>query len=388
MNNREKEEDPIKIIYHLKEKVSQLEEIIALLPGHVYWLDKNLVMQGCNEALVRASHVKSRKEIIGKTHHDMIWKSQAHAMEKHYREIMENGIPHIGEEFVTLPQDENTRVYLSHQVPLRNANNEVTGLLGISLDITDRKLMEKELEKAKEAAELANEAKTELIRNLEHDIRTPLGGIMNVVTYLQTIEGDPRKKEFLNDIYIATHEVLNYLENIVESSEISTGQVPLILRTFDFKQVIQAILNLESAAAKDKRIELIMDYPDDIPRMVIADRFRVHRILLNLVSNAIKFTDAGFMRISVSIIEEKDQEALFEIKVKDSGIGIARKYHQMIFDKFTRCDPSNRGIYKGKGLGLWIVKQFIHDLKGTISLESALGKGSTFHCCLPFKLQR
>jgi two-component system, OmpR family, aerobic respiration control sensor histidine kinase ArcB len=387
MNNKEKEEDTTKIIHSLKEKISQLEEVIALLPGHVYWLNKDLVIQGCNDALARASYVKSRKEIIGKTHHDMLWKSHADEMEKHYREIMEKGIPHISEETVTLPQGEITRVYLSHKAPLKNANNEVTGLLGISLDITDRKHMEKELEKAKEAAEFANEAKTELIRNLEHDIRTPLGGIMNVVTYLQTIEGDPQKKEFLSDIHIATHEVLNYLENIVESSDISMGQVPLILRTFDFKQVIQAILNLESAAAKDKRIELIMDYPEDVPKMVIGDRFRVHRVLLNLISNAIKFTDVGFMHVNVRMIEEKEQAALFEIKVKDSGIGIAPKYHQLIFDKFMRCDPSNRGIYKGKGLGLWIVKQFIHDLQGTISLESVLGKGSTFQCCLPFKLQ-
>jgi signal transduction histidine kinase len=167
------------------------------------------------------------------------------------------------------------------------------------------------------------------------------------------------------------------------------GTVPLIFREFDLQQLIQGICNLESAAVKDRQIELKLHYVDNIPKLVIGDRFRVHRVLLNLISNAIKFTAKGSVEIHVNAIkDEVNNQLLFEIKISDTGIGIADKYHDIIFEKFTRCDPSNRGVYKGKGLGLWIVKSFIEDLKGSISLQSELGKGSSFTCLLPFKMHQ
>ncbi|HEX2548988.1 MAG TPA: PAS domain-containing sensor histidine kinase [Gammaproteobacteria bacterium] len=383
----EKEEDTTKTIQILKDKITQLEDIIGLLPGHVYWLDRNHVIQGCNEAQAHFARLPSKRSMIGKTNHELIWKSFAPEIERINTEIMEQGFPRITEESVTL--DDQEKIYLSHKVPLCNAKNEVVGLLGVSLDITERKRMEKELKLAKQAAEVANEAKTEFIRNMEHDIRTPLCGIMNVVTYLQTIEEDSKKKEFLSDIHIATSELLNYLENIFEFSQIMMGTVPLIFREFDLQQLIQGICNLESAAVKDRQIELKLHYVDNIPKLVIGDRFRVHRVLLNLISNAIKFTAKGSVEIHVNAIkDEVNNQLLFEIKISDTGIGIADKYHDIIFEKFTRCDPSNRGVYKGKGLGLWIVKSFIEDLKGSISLQSELGKGSSFTCLLPFKMHQ
>lgn len=381
----EKEEDKTRIIDNLKEKVAHLENIIGLLPGHVYWVDRQNIFQGCNDAHAQFAQLSKRKEIVGKTYHDF-WESVACDTELLNLKVMEEGVPYVGEEKVIFP-DQHESIYLSHKVPLHNANDDVIGLLGISLDITDRKRMEKELKLAKEAAELANETKTEFIRNMEHDIRTPLCGIMNVVTYLQTLEKDDNKKEFLSDIHIATQELLNYLENIVEFSQITLGAIPLIFREFDFKQLLQSILNLESAAVKDKRIELSLHYEDGIPQSVIGDRFRVHRILLNLISNAIKFTNKGKVQVHVSVHEQSSREIILEIKISDTGIGIHPKYHEIIFEKFVRCDPSNKGVYKGKGLGLWVVKSFIEDLNGSITLESELEKGSVFTCLLPFKLQ-
>jgi signal transduction histidine kinase len=247
--------------------------------------------------------------------------------------------------------------------------------------------MEKELNLAKEKAELANQTKTEFIRNLEHDIRTPLSGIKSVTKYLETIETDPKKKEFLSDIEIATNELLNYLDNIVEFSQINTGTAPLILKEFDLEQVLKGIINIELAAAKDKRLDLMLNYEEHMPKKVIGDRFRLHRMLLNLLNNAIKFTDHGFVKINVNVAKcMPNNEVILRIAVEDTGIGIAKKNYEIIYDKFTRCDPSNKGIYKGTGLGLWIVKQFIQDLRGEIHLESELGKGSVFTCLLPFKL--
>ena len=373
-----------KKLKQLTDRITQLESIIALLPGHVYWFDRHHTVQGCNnnQAVFAKNGIGS---ILGKSHYDMIWKQQAQTFEALNRKIMEEGTPYIGEEKVKLPEGE--QIYLSHKVPIRDDNNEVSGLLGISLDITNLKRIERDLQVAKEKAELADQIKTEFLRNMEHDIRTPLCGIMNVVMYLESLEEDAKKKEFLSDIHIATNELLNYLENIVEFSQINLGTVPFILREFDLKQVLQGILNLESAAAKDKRLELDLTYPDDVPCHVIGDRFRLHRLLLNLVNNAIKFTEKGSVKIHVSIVSRSKNHVLIKIQVIDTGIGIAVDYHDVIFDKFTRCNPANAGIYKGNGLGLWIVKHFIKDLKGKILLESELNKGSTLTCLLPFKIR-
>lgn len=373
------------IIYNLREKIKYLENIIALLPGQVYWLDRDNVFQGCNNLQAEAAKLPSPQAIVGKRNADLPWADQAQEVDLINSFVMETGEPYVGEELADIASGQ--RIFLSHKVPFRNESDEVIGLLGVSFDITDRKRMEKELEIARERAEIANQTKTEFIRNLEHDIRTPLCGIKSVTKYLETIEDDPKKKDFLNDIEIATNELLNYLDNIVEFSQINVGATPLIVKEFNLEQVIKGIINLELAAARSKRLDLLFEYGSNVPTMVIGDRFRLHRMLLNLVNNAIKFTDQGSVKISVGFIEKvTEKEVLLNIAVEDTGIGIAEKHHETIYDKFTRCDPSNKGIYKGTGLGLWIVKQFIEDLNGQITLRSELGRGSIFTCLLPFRL--
>lgn len=378
-------EEKNSLINKLEQKIQYLDSIIALLPGHVYWLDKNNIFQGCNNLQAEAAKLPSRQAIVGKKNADLLWADQADELDSVNNRVMETGKPYVGEEFAEMANGQG--IYLSQKVPLRNAQDDVIGLLGVSFDITDRKRMEKELELAREKAELANQTKTEFIRNLEHDIRTPLCGIKSVTKYLETIEDDLKKKDFLSDIEIATNELLNYLDNIVEFSQINTGATPLIVKEFNLEQVVKGIINLELAAARSKRLDLICEYPVNVPTMVIGDRFRLHRMLLNLVNNAIKFSDQGHVKIRVGFIEKiADKEVLLEIAVEDTGIGIAKKHHEIIYDKFTRCDPSNKGIYKGTGLGLWIVNQFIQDLNGQIKLTSELNKGSVFTCRLPFRL--
>lgn len=380
----EKEEKD-KLTKDLEEKIRHLDAIIGLLPGNVYWLDRDNVFQGCNDVQAQSANLPSRQAIVGKTNSDLIWAAQAPMLDAINKRVMESGEPYFGEEEANMSS--GLGIYLSQKVPLCNPDGDIIGLLGVSFDITDRKRMEKELEQAKEQAELANQTKTEFIRNIEHDIRTPLSGIKSVTKYLQTLEDDSKKKVFLSDIEIATNELLIYLDNIVEFSQINTGITPLILKEFNLEHVVKGIINLELAAAKDRRLDLILIYPDTTPKQVIGDRFRFHRMLLNLVNNAIKFTDQGYVKIQVNLVEQiNENEVVLELTVEDTGIGIAKKYHEIIYDKFTRCDPSNKGIYKGTGLGLWIVKQFIQDLKGEIKLDSELGKGSIFTCRLPFRL--
>ncbi|MDA8561737.1 PAS domain-containing sensor histidine kinase [Gammaproteobacteria bacterium] len=372
-------------ISKLEKKVQYLESILALLPGHVYWLDENNIFQGCNNLQAKSINLSSPKSIVGKKNSDLFSLSFAKKLDVVNMKVLKTGDSYSGEE--TLDLSNGKRIYLSQKAPINNEDGEIIGLLGVSVDITERKKMEKDLKLAREKADLANQAKTEFIRNLEHDIRTPLCGVKSVTKYLETIEKDVQKKEFLNDIEVATNELLYYLDNIVEFSQIKTGAVPLLVKEFNLEQVIKGIINLEQAASKSKKLKLIFNYSPDIPSIIVSDRFRIHRLLLNLVNNAIKFTDQGSVKIIVDLVKIiSSKEILIKIIVEDTGIGIAAKDHKVIYDKFTRCEPSNKGIYKGTGLGLWIVKQFVHDLGGSIELISKLNNGSRFVCCLPLKL--
>jgi two-component system aerobic respiration control sensor histidine kinase ArcB len=375
------------IVQSLRNKIDELENVLALMPGHVYWMSKEEYYLGSNTQVAKFLNLQSREQMIGKHLTDVVPHNDAQAIRKVNHLVMEEGKTYLGEEICEIPGHEG--IYLTQKVPLKNKEMKIIGLLGISLNITDQKKIEKELQEAKEIAEIANQTKTEFIRNMEHDIRTPLCGIMGVVAYLNSIEQDSTKKEFLNEVERSTNELLNYLDNIVEFSQMNTGTVPMILKEFNLKQMLNGILNLESAAAKHKTLDLILIYPESIPRLVVGDRFRLHRILLNLVNNAIKFTEQGYVKIHVNVLEfSSPEEVRIEIAIEDTGIGIEKKYHQPIYDKFMRCDPSNKGVYKGTGLGLWIVRQFINDLKGTISLESQRGKGSVFTCTFPFQLAK
>lgn len=376
MNDLEKD----KTIKALQDQVSQLENIIASMPGHVFWTDQNNRYLGCNNEQAASLGMETRKEIIGKTNRDLLKNPEdADLLDEVNNHVMQTGETYLVEE-----KSKTLGIYLTKKTPLRNANGDIIGVLGVSFDITDRKRTEKELVHAKEKAEQANQVKTDFIRNMEHDIRTPLCGIMSVAGYLKSKENNASKQEFLGDIEVASNELLNYLNSVLEFSQTGSGTIPLILKEFCLKEVIQSVYNVELLAGKDKGLEIIINYPDSMPPYIIGDKFRLHRILLNLVSNAIKFTDKGAVTITVNILsnDTETNELNLQISVADSGIGIAKDHHEIIYDKFTRCAPSNRGLYKGTGLGLWIVKQFLYELGGYIQLESELGKGSIFHCIL------
>lgn len=361
-----------------------LENIIALIPEHVYWKDKNGIYLGCNDQQAKALGLSSRKEIIGKTDFDLSWKDQAKEIIANDQEVMKTGIPKIAEEFGKLA-DGSWIVAITHKVPLKNENNENIGILGISINITERKKMEEELKKAKEQAEIANNVKTEFLENMRHDIRTPFSGVLGIASYLEEIEDDPQKKELLGDVMQSSKALLDYCNNILDFSNIESG-LPITNKKFSIKNLIDNLIKMETSAAKNKQLTLTSKIALGVPDMIIGDEFRVYRILINLVSNAVKFTSKGLVTVMINIAEKKKRTIILQIIVEDTGIGIPRDKQGFIYEKFSRLHPSSQGRYLGSGLGLRIVKEFIDDLEGEIEVQSELGKGTTFVCTIPFKL--
>jgi two-component system, OmpR family, aerobic respiration control sensor histidine kinase ArcB len=366
-----------------------LKSILVNLPNHIYWMDREGRIIGCNDLQAKHAGFKKSDDLIGKNIYDVAkklgWKKNiADAIYKNDQRIMNTGKEEIIEENIIL--DGASRTFLAHKTPLRNEKGNIIGVLGTATDITGRKKTEKELQEAKEKAEAANKTKSIFIMNMSHDFRTPFSGISELAKYMLNKETDPQKQEELKHIIESSEKLLALLNEILELTKIESEKRTINLTVFNLKDTIKDITSILTTKAAHKGIELKIYYPNDIPRILINDQARVHRILLNLVSNAVKFTRKGYVAIKV------DQKLIFKNKIKlkitveDTGIGVSEDKHDFIFKRFNRISSRFQGLYDGTGLGLYITKKLIKDLKGTIKIESKPGKGSIFTCVIPFDI--
>lgn len=371
-----------------------LENIIALLPGHIFWKDLNCRFLGCNDLQAKTAGLASRHEIVGKCAYDVISKNQpetdrlaqAEAIDRIDRKIMQTGIPLTIEEPLIL-DDGSQRIFLSQKIPLRDKNSNIIGLLGIALDITERKKIENSLKESFQiAGEVANQAKSEFIRNMEHQLRTPFSGVYCLVEALFNTETDPEKKELLEITYHSAKEFLDLLNAIIDFSRNPMESNAILEKKFNLKNILDSVVTMEKAAAVFKNLTINYIYPNDIPTIFIGDSLRIHRLVLNLFSNAIKFTEKGSVSLQVKLAKQINKKKLIlQIIISDTGIGIAKEKQQYIYEKFYRLHPANQNKYTGAGLGLYLVKEIIHDLKGEIDIKSYVDQGSTFTCTIPFK---
>ena len=213
--------------------------------------------------------------------------------------------------------------------------------------------MEVQLQQAKRKAEEADLRKTEFIQNIQHSIRTPFSGVWGLANILYELETDPQKKEYLGNISDCAKELLDYCNSILDFSKASLGLVPIISRKFKLKELVDKTITKVMPKVKCKGLEFVLNFLEDVPDMIIG---------------------------------AQQQEIILQFIVEDTGIGIPEEKQQYIYEQFTRLTPSNKGIYKGLGLGLTFVKQFIEELHGEIGVKSQHSKGSTFICTIPFKL--
>ncbi|MGD9153740.1 MAG: PAS domain-containing protein [Gammaproteobacteria bacterium] len=364
-----------------------LENIISLIPGHVYWKDKNGKYLGCNNEQAKALGLSSAKDIINKIPYENLSKKDAQSLRKSDDKVLKNG------ETITVEEpgvkiDGTMGIFLTKKTPLYDKDENIMGLLGVSFDITERKKQEKELKRAKEQAEEANQLKSDFISNMEHDIRTPLIGIYGMMDIFAKQETDPEKKPLMNEMVICAKELMDFCDGILNFSKIESDSFPIVSKSFALQKLIDSVITIESMAAKNKNLDLSAKFDKKLPKVVISDPYRIKRILLNLVSNAIKFTKKGKVTISVTLNKEEteNRRIIAKFVVTDTGMGIPDDKKALIYERFTKVIPSNTGLYKGLGLGLRIVKQFVDELDGDIHLKSEIGKGSMFTLFLPLKI--
>ena len=373
--------------YHAQELHNYYDSIIACMPNNVYWLNTNCVLLGGNENLAKMFGV-TRAELVGLTYEQMSnlaqWtEGQGETFKKIEQEVMASGIPRLNIEEPPVIINNKVRYFISNKVPLYNLQHEIIGVVGISIDITEQKLAEKRLTEEKEKSEVANNAKTQFLENMRHDLRTPLVGIRNFANVIKNETTDPIVQNHLNGLIYSSQALLELVNEILDSLKINTGEIPHLQRKFSLQKRLMDVIKLNSARASEKNIELLFEYDKTIPSYIISDPIRIHRVVLELVSNALKFTQQGIVKLTTSLAKKQGRDLVIKICVEDTGIGIARNHQDEVFLQFNRLSPSFKGAYKGSGCGLTIVKKFLEEIQGEIYLESEEGIGTKFTCLIP-----
>lgn len=252
--------------------------------------------------------------------------------------------------------------------------------LGLIINLLKKKYQEEKAiaQQQKEQLQRAYETKSRFLANMSHEIRTPMNGMLGMTVVLGKTALNARQREYLNAIEVSGDRLLNIINEILDYSKIEAGEMTYFNEPFSLYQCISEVLDISAAKAFEKKLELCYWIENDVPRLIIGDFVKLRQILLNLVGNAIKFTEKGEVLINVRNVKIENNKAILQFSVKDTGIGISAKDKQNIFRSFQQLDNSNRREYGGTGLGLAICQKFIHKMNGDIWVESALGDGTTF----------
>lgn len=362
----------------------QIKKISACVPGNFYWKNKESEYLGCNQTLLQTLGFTSVTEIVGKTDSDL-WPEYAEELKKNDEQVIKKKNPVFFEETVIL--NGKTRYFTVIKMPLLDDEGHIIGILGNSLDITELKRVQRDLHIAKEAAEAASHAKTEFIANMSHDIRTPLTGVVGMSKLLEDNVHDASQKQYAHWLGESGKQLLHMLNGILDVvSADNINEDDLHEEAFNLHEVIEDIVQLERPSTLIKGLDLVTLVDEGIPSCLMSDPTKIHRILLNLLGNAIKFTQEGEVGIQVILLAKSDTHVTVQFRISDTGIGIPQELQSKVFDRFYRITPSNKGTYTGHGVGLHIAQSYVELLGGQISLESELGVGTTFYFDLKLKV--
>ena len=403
-----------KLVEELAREHDLLRSLMDNLPDYIYFKNRASQFTSLNKALGKAFGLEDPAAALGKTDFDFFTSEHAQQAYDDEQGIMETGQPILGKvEKETWP-DGRVSWASTTKMPLRDAQGQITGLVGISRDITERIRADEELKRyaaelesardrqeqntrdlqraldelgiAKLRAEAANQAKSEFLANMSHEIRTPLNGILGMGELLTDTPLNTEQVEYLAMLRSSTDGLLALVNDILDFSKIEARKMVLDSIEFKIPESLSDTLKALALRASQKGIELACALSPEVPEYLIGDPGRLRQIVLNLVGNAIKFTERGEVVLLVDLDSRGDDRVTLHFAVRDTGIGIPADKQRIIFEAFEQADASTTRRYGGTGLGLAITSSLVKLMGGRIWVESEPGQGSTFHFTARFGL--
>ncbi|MBI4987176.1 MAG: response regulator, partial [Rhodocyclales bacterium] len=364
----------------LEEQLHFVQELIEVVPLPIYVKDAESRYRRVNRAFEEYFGA-AREDYLGKTVFDLLTPEEARQHDAKDRELLA-GISKQTYEASVVAKTGATREGIFNKATLTRPDGSISGLVATISDITERKAWERHTLMAKEAAEAANRAKSEFLANMSHEIRTPMNGILGMTELALDTDLDAEQREYLRVVKSSTESLLTIINDILDFSKIEAGKLVIDDTPFCLPQVIGDTLKTLALRAHQKGLELACHIAPETPQWLIGDPVRLGQILVNLIGNAIKFTERGEVVVRVDLPDAVARPDQLRFSVSDTGIGIPLDKQNEIFSAFTQEDSSTTRKYGGTGLGLTISARLVEMMGGAIWVTSQVGKGSTFRFTL------
>jgi PAS domain S-box-containing protein len=365
-----------------------LRTLIDNMPDYIYVKDTQSRFVLANRSLAQMVGAPNLKDLLGKTDYDYFPREVASAFFADEQAIIRSGQPLVNHEEEAVDAEGNTKWLLTSKVPWRDPHGQMIGIIGIGRDITEHKRAGDVLRQAKEAAEAANRAKSEFLANMSHEIRTPMNGIMGMTELVLDTELNPEQREYLNLARMSADSLLSLINDILDYSKIEAGKLGIDAIEFNLADSVGNTMKTLSLRAHQKGLELAFEIGPEVPDALVGDPGRLRQIIVNLVGNAIKFTEQGEVVVHVEMESKAEGEIQLHFIVADTGIGVPFEKQTAIFEAFNQADGSMTRKYGGTGLGLTISSRLVQLMGGRIWVDSEPGHGSRFHFTVRFALQK
>ncbi len=362
-----------------------LRTLMDSLPDLIYVKDTAGRYVMANRSLLELWGHSSPESIVGKTASDLVSEELAAKYTAEDHEVLRHDRAVIDCEELVLTSTGERRIYAATKVPLHDPLGQVSGLVGIDRDITQRKRTEDELRQARLAADAANQAKSDFLANMSHEIRTPLNAVIGITDLLLVGELAPGQREYLEIVRDSGESLIVVINDILDFSKIEAGQLHLESVVFNLPEALGSTMKALALRAHAKGIELACDIGASVPELIYGDPTRLRQIITNLIGNAIKFTSAGEVVLRVRQLAETADRSDVCFQVCDTGIGIPSDKVAQVFQAFVQADASTTRRYGGTGLGLAISTRLVKAMGGTLQARSEVGVGSEFFFDLSFR---